>query len=544
MFNNDITQTYNQGDATLEILIMLAGAFLLGLLLSWLISKLIYNSKKISTADQRNEDAVTFADLNEDQASVTSFVNSKHTVRSIEKDYQAEILANPYTRPKIDDLTKITGISTSLENQLRDHGIKSFTDLRDSDRQTLVKSLKFSKDDLIAKETQFWPHQASLAAKGDWTKLSEYQSFLKRTSDKTTSLQQDQLSQAHDDLTKIEGIGPKIEEILNTKSIVSYKDLMTSDRDTLKSYLDEEGTRFEKNEPETWPLQAGMAERGEWEELKIYQEFMDDDSSFFTNEKDDTTTTTKIPDHASTDTIDTIDSGSNVTKNLSSIDSYTSSKKSTTSSENSEIKDDLKKIDGIGPKIQEILNNKGIHTYRSLKKSDRDTLKSYLDEAGTQFKLHEPDTWPRQAGYAEKGKWRELEEYQDFMQGVRQASLEESESEPKLKTSSPHGIIAQNNNVDQRPSSSDSTVETITDDLKKIEGIGPKIEELLHKAGINTFEKLKNCNSATIKDLLDTAGPQFRMHNPDTWPHQAKMAFNGEWKQLEEYQDFLLGGRE
>ena len=53
-----------------------------------------------------------------------------------------------------------------------------------------------------------------------------------------------------------------------------------------------------------------------------------------------------------------------------------------------------------------------------------------------------------------------------------------------------------------------------------------------------------NSNRNTLKALLDAAGPQFRMHEPETWPLQAKMAFNNEWEKLREYQDFLMGGRE
>ena len=84
----------------------------------------------------------------------------------------------------------------------------------------------------------------------------------------------------------------------------------------------------------------------------------------------------------------------------------------------------------------------------------------------------------------------------------------------------------------------------LKDDLRKIEGIGPKIQELLNNAGINSFQELSESSRDQIKALLNEAGPQFRMHEPESWPHQAKLAANEEWKELEKYQDFLISGRE
>ncbi len=81
-------------------------------------------------------------------------------------------------------------------------------------------------------------------------------------------------------------------------------------------------------------------------------------------------------------------------------------------------------------------------------------------------------------------------------------------------------------------------------DLTRIEGIGPKIEKLLNDAGIQSFETLSKTSKSTLTQILRNAGPQFKMHEPTTWPKQAKMAAKGNWKELEEYQDFLLGGKD
>ena len=81
------------------------------------------------------------------------------------------------------------------------------------------------------------------------------------------------------------------------------------------------------------------------------------------------------------------------------------------------------------------------------------------------------------------------------------------------------------------------------DDLKMIEGIGPKIEEALYNAGINTWEKLSQTPAEKVKEVLDAAEGNFGSHDPTTWPKQAEMAHNGDWGDLKEWQDKLDGGK-
>ncbi len=79
-----------------------------------------------------------------------------------------------------------------------------------------------------------------------------------------------------------------------------------------------------------------------------------------------------------------------------------------------------------------------------------------------------------------------------------------------------------------------------SDDLKKIEGIGPKIAATLAKASITTFAELAKTKSAKItKIIVDVRGN----HVTDTWPKQAKLAANGKWDELKKLQDELNGGK-
>lgn len=82
------------------------------------------------------------------------------------------------------------------------------------------------------------------------------------------------------------------------------------------------------------------------------------------------------------------------------------------------------------------------------------------------------------------------------------------------------------------------------DDLKRIEGIGPKIEKMLNDELIYTWAELAAAPVDRLKSILRKGGDRYKMHDPKSWPDQAKLAAQGRWKELEELQDILQGGRE
>ena len=79
------------------------------------------------------------------------------------------------------------------------------------------------------------------------------------------------------------------------------------------------------------------------------------------------------------------------------------------------------------------------------------------------------------------------------------------------------------------------------DDLKRIEGIGPKVEKVLRDAGIMTFEALAQADPDDVQKVLNEAGLQ--MMSPEGWIEQAQLAAKGDWAGLERLQDQLKGGR-
>ncbi len=81
-------------------------------------------------------------------------------------------------------------------------------------------------------------------------------------------------------------------------------------------------------------------------------------------------------------------------------------------------------------------------------------------------------------------------------------------------------------------------------DLKLVEGIGPKIEQLFHNHKVKTWKALSECSVKKCQEILKSGGRRYQMHNPGTWPKQAKLAYEGKWKKLSDWQDKLDKGKQ
>lgn len=81
------------------------------------------------------------------------------------------------------------------------------------------------------------------------------------------------------------------------------------------------------------------------------------------------------------------------------------------------------------------------------------------------------------------------------------------------------------------------------DKLNKIEGIGPKIAEVLAAGGLDTFAAVAASTPEAIREILDNAEGNFKAHDPATWPMQAQMAADGDWDALKTWQDEHIGGK-
>lgn len=75
-----------------------------------------------------------------------------------------------------------------------------------------------------------------------------------------------------DDLTKIEGIGPKAAEVLQEAGITSFAKMAESKAEDIKEILEKSGGHFNAQDPTSWAEQAQLAADGKWDELKTLQD--------------------------------------------------------------------------------------------------------------------------------------------------------------------------------------------------------------------------------------------------------------------------------
>ena len=165
-------------------------------------------------------------------------------------------------------------------------------------------------------------------------------------------------------------------------------------------------------------------------------------------------------------------------------------------------KDDLTLINGIGPFIEKKLNDIGIYTYQQIADFDGPKIEQVTRDVAYFPGRIEKDDW---VGQAKKLL---------AMKTNNPAALKKKASHP-----------------------------TDPKNLKIVEGIGPKIEQLLKDGGIDNWQDLAEATLERLQEILTAAGERYRIHDPNTWSNQATLAAAGKWAELEKYQDELKGGR-
>ncbi len=308
---------------------------------------------------------------------------------------------------------------------------------------------------------------------------------------------------ATDDLTKIEGVGPAIAKHLNTAGINSFSDLAGTKPARIREILDEVGG-FAAHDPSTWPDQAQLAAVGAWDELKEWQDQLDGGRVIGGAEAPAETTApeaiapvTPGVDAAAGFAASTPAAPATPEPVAPAAEAATPAPAVDPAAE-----DDLTKIEGVGPKIAEHLKVNHIKTFAQLAATDPKKVHEILVYGG--FAAHDPGTWSEQAKLAAAGEWDKLNQWQDELDGGKEVAG--------------------------------------SDDLTKIEGIGPKVAELLNSSSITTYKKLAETQADAIKEILTAAGGIMANMNPSTWPDQAQLAAAGEWDKLKQWQDELDGG--
>ncbi len=421
-----------------------------------------------------------------------------------------------------DDLELIEGIGPRIAELLHTNGITTFAQLAATPQSELEAILDKGGPAFNRADPETWPEQAALAARGDTEGLAKLQAQLiggRRIKG--------------DDLELIEGIGPRIAELLHTNGITTFAQLAATPQSELEAILDKGGPAFNRADPETWPEQAALAAKGDTEGLaKLQAQLI----------------------------------GGRRLK-----------------------ADDLALVEGIGPKTAELLRANGITSFRQLAATDPAQLKAILAKGGPAFNYADPGTWPEQAALLARGDTARFNALAaELIAGRRRAddltalhgvspalaaalgaqgiksykqladtdrvSLEAVMAEAGGPSSgldydalSEQATLAAAGDWDVLKEYQDrlaADASAAPDNLIEIEGIGPKISQVLNAAGIRTFWRLWHTTPQTLRAMLDAAGPQYRIADPTSWPEQAALLAKGDRAGFDVLVARLVGGRE
>jgi len=203
----------------------------------------------------------------------------------------------------------------------------------------------------------------------------------------------------------------------------------------------------------------------------------------------------------------------------------------------------LRKEDNTMPEVDETLTFKVIEFSRDdkriivshtrylndIKKETEDSL----EKEKTQERKKVDKVIQKQKASIEKTTLGELDAFSQLKTQFEDADNAKKESEK-----------AESAKVEKKEVVEDKKNEAKPDDLKKIEGIGPKIASILSEAGYETFAKLAKADPEKLREiLLEKGGKRYSIHNPETWPAQSQMAADGKWDELKKWQDELDGGK-
>ena len=173
-----------------------------------------------------------------------------------------------------------------------------------------------------------------------------------------------------DDLTKIHGVGPATEKLLQEFGITSFRTLHETSLKRLKSILKIGGSNFESVDSSSWVEQTRFAINGNWDGLSKWM------STHVAATKE--TPVAAINQRTTTD------------ENLVATSTFATSTKSGKG-------DDLTKIHGLGPASKKVLNSKGINSFAQVASMTSQQLAALFAESAKRFQLIDPSTWPAQA---------------------------------------------------------------------------------------------------------------------------------------------------
>jgi predicted flap endonuclease-1-like 5' DNA nuclease len=204
--------------------------------------------------------------------------------------------------------------------------------------------------------------------------------------------------------------------------------------------------------------------------------------------------------------------------------------------------DDLEVIEGIGPAMAKALNADGIRTFEALASSDEAQLRAAVEKAGHKFAPSIP-TWSKQARYLVDGDQEGFKAYTEYLiAGVDPAGLTtEAGNDGHYGSGQVQAFAA--GSADPGSDDAYEGVDVVADDLLRIEGVGPKINEILLGGGIRTFRRLAAVPEDSVRAIVNAGGVSF-IPSVGTWAAQAALLRDGDEAGFQALVDKLVAGRD
>ncbi len=165
-------------------------------------------------------------------------------------------------------MTQLSGVGPKASEALAAAGITTYAALAEAN-EPQVRHALHSADMAPPANVGTWPMQASYAANGDWQGLMKYNKRLSEPKHHGAAKSKPAKAAAADDLTQLNGIGPRISSILSDGGVTTYDELQHTDPADLRKII-AQGGALPPSSLDTWPTQASYAVRGDWSGLATY----------------------------------------------------------------------------------------------------------------------------------------------------------------------------------------------------------------------------------------------------------------------------------
>lgn len=296
-------------------------------------------------------------------------VVSDYEVETVPEEAPAVVEAAPAEAAATeDDLTKIKGVGPKTAAVLTGAGVITYDQLASTSEPDLRRIFSEAHT-AVPQNVGTWAMQAAFAQNGDWPGLNKYNEKSKAVVTAVQAETPPPPPAEPDDLTQLEGIGPKVAKALAAAGYDTYEKLANANEPQLRKAMHQADMTSPTSLP-TWPMQAAYATHGDWQGLHKYNQKRSHGKTAATTTKTaaaETPAPTAVPD-------------------------------------------DLTQLSGIGTRMASILAAGGVTTYNQLEHMDAEQLRVIVS-AGGALPSSSLATWPTQASYAAKGDWQGLAAY-------------------------------------------------------------------------------------------------------------------------------------